>query len=71
MQQQLEAVVVKLCEKIPPRFAYYRLPITFFEKNGLCQKPDYNCKYHRKYPNSDYCSCTKKPYVRNLELKEA
>lgn len=71
MQKQLEVVVVKLCEKIPLKLAFYGLPITFFEEDGLCKKPNYNCKYRRKDTrkdtDSDDYSCTKKPYVRNLE----
>jgi len=64
MIKPLEFLAIKLCEKIPLRLGLYRIPITLFEKDGVCQKPSNNCKYCIKKYKDNYL-CHKKTYDFN------
>ena len=58
MQNPLENLTIKLCEKLP-------LDFTIYERDGFCKKPNEDCDYCRKKCNDTYF-CNKKTYTLRL-----
>ena len=59
MKQEQFDLAVKICENLP-------FDMTILEKNGCCQKPEYNCKYNRLNLDPDLHFCHKKTYTPSL-----
>ncbi len=60
MQETLDKLTTKLCERLP-------LDFTFYERDGLCKKPNEDCNYCKEN-NKELYFCYKKTYIFNSDV---